>query len=181
MNISQKAIEKYKNKFFINGFSTFFPIKRKYEAAIVVPAIAELEGIKNLLKSLSYNDSTLLRETLILFVINNSTESDKNIKNKNLDTINFLCNIIVKKENLFSNDLNINFVDATNSLTQNVAGVGIARKIGMDISLTALNYFSKNKKLIISLDADCIVERNYLTEIFSYMTKHNAEAAVIDF
>lgn len=46
------------------------------------------------------------------------------------------------------------------------AGVGLARKIGMDL---AVEHFWKNKTeqgVIISLDADCLVSPNFLTSIY---------------
>jgi len=49
-------------------------------------------------------------------------------------------------------------------------GVGLARKIGMDTALQIFDYSIPGKKLIISLDADCLVEENYLSEI-SYFSR----------
>ena len=37
----------------------------------------------------------------------------------------------------------------------------------MDLALTAFNYSSNKKHIIISLDADCIVENNYLSAIIN--------------
>lgn len=45
------------------------------------------------------------------------------------------------------------------------AGVGLARKIGMDEAAWRFNGISKHDGLIISLDADCVCDTNYFTEI----------------
>jgi hypothetical protein len=62
-----------------------------------------------------------------------------------------------------------------------IAGVGLARKIGMDTALKVFDYTIPGKKLIISLDADCLVEENYLSEISLFFKKQNVFAATIDF
>ncbi len=61
------------------------------------------------------------------------------------------------------------------------AGVGLARKIGMDLALTKFDYCSINKKIIICTDADCIVDSNYLSEISQEFNRNNYEAAVVNF
>lgn len=49
-----------------------------------------------------------------------------------------------------------------NPLPKKWAGVGLARKIGMD---EALRRQSDEKSLIVCLDADCTVQKNYLAEL----------------
>jgi len=45
------------------------------------------------------------------------------------------------------------------------AGVGLARKTGMDEAVRRFSFVEKPEGVIVSLDADTLVERNYLTEI----------------
>ena len=47
------------------------------------------------------------------------------------------------------------------------AGVGWGRKIGMDLALKRFLHLNKNG-LIVGLDADTIVEENYLNSIFRF-------------
>ena len=58
------------------------------------------------------------------------------------------------------------------SLPKKHAGVGLARKIGMD---EAVNLFHQIKKegIIVALDADCEVEPTYLQEIESHFAKNS--------
>lgn len=149
-----------------------------YDNIIVVPAIAEYDNINNLLNSLKRNDKSYLLNTLILFVINNGESASEEIKTNNAQTIALLEKLI------YSDELLIGFVDASTeglSMPDKDAGVGLARKIGLDIALTLLDYNSHNKLLLICLDADCEVQSNYLSLIVDVFNKDRIEAAVIEY
>jgi hypothetical protein len=51
----------------------------------------------------------------------------------------------------------------------------------MDLALTLFNYYSIKKKIIISLDADCLVDKNYLSVVINSFNESNIEAATIEF
>lgn len=59
--------------------------------------------------------------------------------------------------------------------------MGSARKLGMDLALNYFNYSSNQKKLLISLDADCLVKEDYLEEIIKKFNSENLNAAVVSF
>jgi hypothetical protein len=61
------------------------------------------------------------------------------------------------------------------------AGVGLARKVGMDKSLQIFDYSMSDKKILISLDADCLVQEDYLLEIQKYFNGNNISAALVEF
>jgi glycosyltransferase involved in cell wall biosynthesis len=62
------------------------------------------------------------------------------------------------------------------------AGVGVARKYGMDEALRRFNELNKPQGIIVSLDADTLVDRNYLVEIERYFFENPAHAGcTIDF
>src|SRR5262249_45671316 len=52
------------------------------------------------------------------------------------------------------------------------AGVGLARKIGMDEALRRLADIGNTRGIIACYDADCRCERNYLTSIEQHFRKH---------
>lgn len=52
------------------------------------------------------------------------------------------------------------------------AGVGMARKTGMDEATRRFNLLQKPSAVIVSLDADTVVEENYLVEIESHFENH---------
>jgi hypothetical protein len=149
-----------------------------YDNIIVVPAIAEYDNINNLLNSLKKNDRNYLLKTMILFVINNGENASEEIKTNNSQTIALLEKLI------YGDGLIIGYVDASTegfSMPDKDAGVGLARKIGMDLALTLFDYNSFNKKLLICLDADCEVKNNYLSVIVDVFNKDRIEAAVIEY
>lgn len=74
------------------------------------------------------------------------------------------------------------FVSAPVRLPQKWAGVGMARKRGMDEGLFRFNQLNRPEGVIVSLDADTLVNLNYLTAIEDHFTSHPKHAgATISF
>ena len=76
--------------------------------------------------------------------------------------------------------INICYVNAFskgNELPQKYAGVGLARKIGLDLSLM----FSNKYTILCNLDADTLISRNYLEVIYKFYTNYKSTSAVINF
>ncbi|MBT8381921.1 MAG: hypothetical protein HKP17_05660 [Ignavibacteriaceae bacterium] len=164
--------------------------KFRIENVVVVPAIAEYENIKRLLFLISKNDSKYLKKTLVIFVVNNLPSSTDDVKNDNKKSIDFLCSLLKSAPLELENNLplqkavQIGLVDASSEgkeLNEKTGGVGLARKIGMDLGLTAFDYNSHKKKIITSLDADCEVEKNYLSVINNSFNELNLNVATIEF
>jgi len=160
------------------------------DQVIVVPAISEYENIKNLLSSLIKNDRSLLQKALLIFVINNSFSSSLEVKEDNKQSLELLRAIINKSNSdKFINEISkskmqIGVVDASSKgkeFEDKQAGVGLARKIGLDQALKVFDYSNPAKKVLISLDADCTVEENFLHEINKFFKKQNISVANIDF
>src|SRR5689334_14002871 len=57
------------------------------------------------------------------------------------------------------------FILSSPNLPAKHAGVGLARKIAMDEAAYRLYKIDNSKGVIVCLDADCTVEKNYLVEI----------------
>ena len=160
------------------------------EAAIVVPAICEFENLKTLIQSLSKNDTDSLKKTLLIFVINNSVTSDIDVKLNNQNAIKFLRQLNTGdssnhlQSEIIKSGLRIGLIDACSEgceFNEKLSGVGFARKVGMDLALTTFDYSIPGKKIIISLDADCIVDTNYISEIINYFTVNSTSVANIEF
>jgi hypothetical protein len=168
--------DKYLRKYGVNSP----PLETKADKikyAVIVPAITEYENIKNFLSSFLPQDETYFKDTLLLFVINNSVNSSAEVKENNRNTIGYLRNMIKEESRL-----NIGLLDAStkgNELPERDAGVGLARKMGMDAVLKM--FPDSDKGLLICTDADCTFDKNYLTEIVSSYIKTNYDAAVINF
>ena len=150
--------------------------KKYFQYIIVVPAIAESSNLPKLIKSLEKNDKLELHNTLLLIVVNNSVSSSEEVKKENQKTLSYLRKIKSK--------VNISFIDATSAgkeMDDKNGGVGLARKIGMDLALSKFDYLSINKNIILCTDADCIVDSDYVSEISQEFNRNNLEAAVVNF
>ncbi len=183
------AVKKYLNKYSAGGWTAETPGK-KFKNIAVVPAIKEYDNIRNLLLSLTQCSPEYFSDSLFLFVINNTVSAEAQILEANLKTIEMLRGIIKGELNdgvsaaVNSAGLNIGVIDAStgsNALPEKDGGVGLARKIGMDIALTLFDYNRKEKNILICPDADCTIEKNYLTEIVRTFNKDNLNAAYVSF
>ncbi|NWF49644.1 MAG: glycosyltransferase family 2 protein [Ignavibacteriaceae bacterium] len=147
-----------------------------FQKIIVVPSIAESDNLPALIKSLEQNDELELLNTLLLIVVNNSISSSDEVKKDNKKTLEYLRNLRKK--------INLSFIDASTEgkeMDDKNGGVGLARKIGMDLALTKFDYNSSQKRILICTDADCKVDSDYLTGISQEFNRNNYEAAVVNF
>ncbi|MBQ1732958.1 MAG: hypothetical protein II037_12190, partial [Bacteroidales bacterium] len=64
-----------------------------------------------------------------------------------------------------------------------IAGVGNARKVGMDEAVWRFATIENPRGVIVSLDADCLVSEDYFTEIYSrfYCAKDHPNACTLQF
>ncbi|GHT40555.1 hypothetical protein FACS189437_06300 [Bacteroidia bacterium] len=60
-------------------------------------------------------------------------------------------------------------------------GAGLPRKIGMDVAVKQFEEEGNPAGIIVSLDADCLVEDNYLTEIYRSFKQNKLNSATIEF
>ena len=184
------GVLKYLSKYSMPKWKLEFNAPPNIEAVIVVPALSEYYNIHLLLESLLNNDNKYFSSTLIIFVVNDTAQSRDKIKENNRNSIEYIRNIINHKidsgftKKIISSGLHFGLVDASskgNEFPAKDAGAGLARKTGMDLALAAFDYSTNRKKIIISLDADCIIKKNYLTTIINSFNKKNLSAAVIKF
>jgi hypothetical protein len=149
---------------------------RTYGNALVIPVCAESEYLPRTLEDLANNPGSELGDTLVIAVINNpppaSPVSSAQFA-ENQDTLRLLRN----SQFPFQENLNLSWIDASAAGLEikPKEGVGAARKIGMDKALEFLD-FSAASPLIISLDADTLVERNYLAAIRGYFSANQGTA-----
>lgn len=175
------TVSNYLNKNGLKNWSLELFSDKKYNNIIVIPAIQESENIKQLLASLLDNDNKHLEKSLIVFVINNLKSSDEKVKTDNRKSIEHLRKIILEKNNP---GINIGLVDASSNgleLPEKDGGVGLARKIGMDLALTQFDYSNSNKNILICLDSDCTVSNNYLESIIQTFKQPNIHAAYVQY
>ncbi|MBI5729832.1 MAG: hypothetical protein HY963_01725 [Ignavibacteriales bacterium] len=175
------TVLRYLNKYGLKDWSLELSTVKKFNNVVIIPAIQECENIKLLLASLLDNDKQYLEKSLFVFVINNLNSSNVEAKTDNGKSVEQLRKIILGKNNP---GINIGLVDASSSgleLPEKDGGVGLARKIGMDLALTQFDYSNSSKNILFCLDADCTVSNNYLESIIQSFNQPNIHAAYVQY
>jgi len=136
---------------------------------VVIPCHNEPDILQTL-QSLK-NCFVPVKNSEILVVINHSEIADAEIKFKNQQTFNEVKTWI---------DENITpklrfFVFGPVELREKWAGVGLARKTGMDEAVARFNFLGNPRGIVISLDADTLVEQNYLVEIENHFKQNTRQ------
>ena len=185
-----KRVADYLEKKFLKKWNLEWAETSGIEKVIVIPTICEFDNIQRLLLSIARNYKSCLQNSLLIFVINNSISSQQEVKDDNKSSLKFLRALMGRNPSdqlsnqIIQSGMRIGLIDAASEgkeFDDAVAGVGLARKIGMDTALQIFDYSIPGKKLIISLDADCLVEENYLSEISLFFKNQNAFAATVNF
>lgn len=147
------------------------PIKN-FQYIVIIPAYAELEYIGHTLDSLSKCELDSFDSVLVVVVVNNETDAHFKILDNNQKTLSSLKN----RKDLFS----LLVIDASSegmSIPERRAGVGMARRIGMDFALK----FAYPHSLLFSLDADSLVAPTYFKEIQAHFDTTDSIAVVVGF
>ncbi len=148
-----------------------------YSGAVVIPSLAESANLVQTLQSLSSNPAELLARFMILVVVNNRHDATASEKTDNLLTLSLL----PEWKQQFGLD-HLYWVDAASAGKElpEKQGVGLSRKIGMDLALSCLDYSSENP-LLICLDADTLVQPDYLAAISRHFATATAGGASIGY
>lgn len=141
------------------------PVQGNTGIIVVIPCLDEPDILLTL-DSLNNCDYPLC-EVEVLVVINHSETASEAVKRGNLKTKSEIENRISGIKNAKIKFFAIGPVE----LQKKWAGAGLARKKGMDEAVHRFNLIQKPDGIIVSLDADTLVEKNYLVEI----EKHFAE------
>lgn len=104
----------------------------------------------------------------VIIVINAAENSSQEILKENTFTEVELERWIIKNESAALRY----FYITNNSLPAKDAGVGLARKIGMDEAVHRFDYCGNENGVIVCLDSDCTVESNYLTSLENHFLLH---------
>lgn len=143
---------------------------------VVIPCFKEPE-ITNALMSLYYCSAPGCH-TEVITVINHPENCSIGIKE-----ISYSTHERIKKWSKTHErpDMTFHVIEAYDMPARS-AGVGLARKIGMDEAVRRFNSIGEENGVICCFDADCTCSSNYLSEIFSlYSTQAKANAALIHF
>lgn len=145
--------------------------------AVVIPSLAESAHLPATLSSLAKNPAEFLQRFFVLVVVNHREDADPSDKRDSNATLAMLPGLAEKLP------LQLAWVDACSpglELPLRGGGVGMARKIGFDLALSSLHQ-STSSPLLIALDADTLVEPNYLPTIEEHFSTATAGGAIIPF
>jgi hypothetical protein len=158
---------------------------------VVIPVLAERAFLFHTLESLGANPARELRRALVICVVNNrqppfTPPQDIDDNRRVLELLDAAIHEqpLSRDAYLATRRLRLAYVDASSPGLElpKRDGVGLARKIGMD---WAISIFSRSGAddnalpLLISLDADALVEPSYLPAIRSHFDATGAWAAVV--
>jgi len=144
----------------------FFPL----DLIVVIPCFNEPD-IGKTIHSLEQCEINSLRVACVV-VVNSSEVSPPEVIEQNRKTMAHL----TAAGSLLENKIKL-FVVQSEKLPKKHAGVGWARKIGMDWAVAHFSYSGNRNGVIVSLDADTFVEENYLTAIWSYFQQYSKSVA----
>ncbi len=173
----------------------------RVDTVIVIPALAESERLFKTLASISNNPESDRLQTIVLCVINNRDVTQTNPHDfednqKMLRILDSLIHGIMPREGeqnpdlfqdlqtILRNNLRLASIDASSrglEMPDKSGGVGFARKIGLDLALTLFDYESTGMPLLLSLDADTLVARNYVGAVRQYFKKEKVLTAVVNY
>ncbi|MFK8007020.1 MAG: glycosyltransferase family 2 protein [Saprospiraceae bacterium] len=135
------------------------PVPENLGMVVVIPCYDETELIRSLESLKNCDAANCFTEVIV--VVNDGEQTSGEIKSQNLVT--FEMATTWSKENI-TKHLQFHIIYKTN-LPKKIAGVGTARKIGMDEAVRRLESVGKSEGVIICFDADSLCEKNYLQTI----------------
>ena len=133
---------------------------------IVIPCYKE-PSLINSLEALKKCEPTACSVEVVI-VINAGEDEAQTIKDQNEITYN---QALKWSQEHASAKLNF-YPLLVNDLPKKHAGVGLARKIGMDEAVRRFSSIGQPKGVIVCFDADSLCDTNYLTAIESHFRKH---------
>ena len=169
-----RALSSYLRKRAIRGpwTLTLPPLIHPPTFLVAIPSLAESQTLPRILNSLTRQPHHLLNKLLVGVVVNNSAVASDDIRQNNLQTLDFLSQI--------STPFPLAIVDACSpglELPERQAGVGLARRIIMDLLLENSN----DQGVFCCLDADTEVNPDYLMSIQEHFQNRDHQAAVLGF
>jgi len=114
--------------------------------------------------------------TEVLIIINQSINCDAAIEKQNTVTLSEIQNWM--KSNTKAG---IQFYVTKIDLPKKHAGVGLARKAGMDEAVRKFEEIDNDKGIILCYDADCTCSPNYIKEVYSAFATNQLKGASINF
>ena len=157
--------------FYLNRFGIYPPLLQEKIStdlflSVVIPCYNEPDLLR-CLKSLK-NCTPTLRSVEVIIVVNHPQSAPNEIVQQNVNTYHEAVNF-----SLNTNSEGLKFLPLIMAFPDKDAGVGLARKAGMDEAVRRFESSGIKNGIIVCLDADCFVSENYLFEIENYFLTHD--------
>lgn len=141
---------------------------------IVIPVFNEkhiIEALRSLL-----NSTLPTANVEVLIIINQSIDCVAHIDTQNNNTLVDVMDWVANNPNT-----GIQFYVTKIELPKKHAGVGLARKAGMDEAARRFELIGNNKGVILCFDADCTCSKNYIKEVYSTFKNLQLNGASVNF
>jgi glycosyltransferase involved in cell wall biosynthesis len=148
-----------------------------FHGAVVIPSLAESRNLPQTLHSLAANPSGFLSRFLLLVVVNQRGDASPGERADNGATLDLLP--AWKREYGLEHLYWVDAASTGNELPPK-QGVGLARKIGLDLALAHLD-FTGDDPLLVCLDSDTVVQPDYLSAITGHFDETVAGGASIPY
>jgi len=152
---------------YASGFKCVIPAPDPDVSFIVVIPSYNEPAISETLKSLDCADP-IAEKVEILIVVNEPQTCPPEAKLQNHNTIEEIRDFIDSKWNA---GLTIHILEPE-PFQNKKAGPGLARKVGMDEAIRRFNAVKRPDGVLVSLDADTLVARNYFTALRDFYLMH---------
>ena len=174
MSVERQLRRYLKSRAVVSPWSLAGDTRGNVEAAVVIPALAEAAGLSATLTSVAESDPQLLCRTLVIVVVNNRPDAGEGVRRDNQIVLDWLASRPLPV-------LRLAWINAAGAGLELPAGqgVGLARKIGFDMALQRLDW--GRNPFLISLDADTLVDPDYLAAVFRHFASPGTAGAVIPF
>ncbi len=170
-------VQRYLNKRAIKGPWSLTPTESgRYRGVVVIPALAEGDSLFATLASLAATPPLWTDRYLVMLVVNHGEAARADVRRQNLLDLERLHAVAA------DHPLPLAWIDAASpglELPARQAGVGFARKLGLDTALLTLDW--NDDPLLICLDADTLVAPNYFQAIDQHFRQAAEGAAVLPF
>lgn len=121
--------------------------------------------------------SPIHKHVEVILLINSGEQCSEAVKTQNRVSYN-----MVLSEFPFDPLAYINFKPwIIEGIRKKHAGAGYARKLGMDMAVSLFNSIENSNGLIVSLDADTLVDKNYLSELEKVYLDKDLDGGTIHF
>ncbi len=149
-----------------------------FAGAVVIPSLAEGDSLFATLQSLALNPPCLLSRILIVVVINHREDAPCEKKSRNIRDLERLASGEVPPS------IRLAVVDAASpgrEMPSKNGGVGLARRIGLDLILPLLENGKDHPPYLACLDADTLVGPDYLCALADHFKTTSQGGAVLPF